>query len=58
LHPIEWNIGESVGLLVAYCLARKRPPRAVRNTNTLLRGYQAELTRHGVPLAWPTPIPA
>ncbi len=57
LHPIEWNIGESVGGLVAFCLARRQPPRAVRNDESLLRDFQAQLTRDGVPLAWPTVMP-
>jgi hypothetical protein len=57
LHPIEWNVGESVGILVAYCLARRRPPRAVRADSTLLGDYQVQLVREGVPLAWPSPLP-
>ena len=57
LHPIEWNIGESVGSLVAFCLARKRPPRAVRADATLLGDFQAQLGREGVPLAWPRVLP-
>lgn len=31
LHPVEWNIGEAVGLLAAFCQARKVLPRQVRN---------------------------
>jgi hypothetical protein len=27
LHPVEWNIGESVGLLTAFALKQKRSPR-------------------------------
>ena len=57
LHPIEWNVGESVGVLVAFCLARKRPPRAVRNGETLLRDFQSQLGRDGVPTAWPMVMP-
>lgn len=57
LHPIEWNVGESVGELVAFCLARKQPPRAVRNDTTLLRDFQTQLTQDGVPLAWPKVMP-
>jgi hypothetical protein len=57
LHPIEWNIGESVGALVAFCRARRTTPRAVRNTAALLAEFQTQLTRHGVPLTWPSPLP-
>ncbi|MDQ8153920.1 MAG: FAD-dependent oxidoreductase [Gemmatimonadota bacterium] len=58
LHPVEWNVGEAVGSLAAFCLARQRPPRAVRATAALLQDFQAQLTRDGVPLGWPSPLPA
>lgn len=57
LHPVEWNVGEAVGSLAAFCLARKRPPRAVRASAALLQDFQTQLTRDGVPLAWPSPLP-
>jgi hypothetical protein len=53
LHPVEWNIGESVGELAAFCLAVRHTPRAVRRNATLLADFQARLTAAGVPLAWP-----
>ena len=53
LHPVEWNIGEAVGALAAFCLTKKRLPREVRKQSELLRGFQALLTDQGVPLAWP-----
>jgi FAD dependent oxidoreductase len=53
LHPIEWNVGESVGTLVAFCRQHRATPRAVRNTPTLLQAFQAQLQDDGVPLAWP-----
>jgi len=53
LHPVEWNIGESVGNLVAFCLDRKCPPRQVRADPARLGDFQALLRRTGVPLAWP-----
>ena len=57
LHPIEWNIGESVGALIAFCRSRGTLPRAVRHTPALLRDYQAQLARDGIPLAWPAVLP-
>ncbi|MGB9624091.1 MAG: FAD-dependent oxidoreductase [Phycisphaerae bacterium] len=57
LHPVEWNIGESVGVLVAYCLARKRIPREVREKQTLLAGLQNTLRSDGVEIAWPRVYP-
>ena len=53
LHPVEWNIGESVGALAAFCVTKKQIPRAIRRDPTLLAGFQRELTAQGVPLAWP-----
>lgn len=57
LHPIEWNIGESVGALVAFCHATRTTPRAVRHSPARLAEFQARLTREGVPLTWPSPLP-
>jgi hypothetical protein len=53
VHPVEWNVGESAGLLAAYCLARKLMPRAVRNRPEVLGEYQALLRREGIELSWP-----
>ncbi len=57
LHPIEWNIGESVGSLVAFCLTKQCTPRAVRQQAPLLQDFQRELERDGVPLHWPRELP-
>jgi FAD dependent oxidoreductase len=56
LHPVEWNIGESAGALVAFCLAQKKLPREVRNQPDLLKDFQARLSRDGVPLDWPKEV--
>jgi len=56
LHPVEWNIGESAGLLAAFCLGRKCAPRAVRAQADLLADYQAQLRREGVRLEWPASV--
>lgn len=53
LHPVEWNIGESVGALAAFCRVKKTAPRAVLHTPTLLADFQSTLTAQGIPLAWP-----
>jgi hypothetical protein len=57
LHPIEWNVGESVGVLLAYCQARRTTPHAVQASGALREDYRALLARDGVPLAWPSPLP-
>ena len=53
LHPVEWNIGESAGMLAAHCVTRKLVPRQVRNTEKLLREFQAKLVAQGVEIEWP-----
>jgi hypothetical protein len=57
LHPVEWNIGESAGLLAAFCLERDIIPRAVRQDPKLLDEFQALLSRQGVELRWPSLSP-
>jgi hypothetical protein len=54
LHSTEWNIGESAGVLAAFCVRNGVRPRAVRTTPTLLADYQAMLVDQGVELRWPT----
>jgi hypothetical protein len=56
LHPVEWNIGEAVGELVAFCLAKKVPPRKVRNHPKLLADFQAGLVKAGFELDWPDTV--
>jgi hypothetical protein len=57
LHPVEWNIGEAVGVLTAFCLAHKTMPRAVRKKTELLKSFQSRLSDQGVPLSWPKVTP-
>nr|WP_319512877.1 FAD-dependent oxidoreductase [uncultured Cohaesibacter sp.] len=57
LHPVEWNIGEAVGALAAYCLEHGESPRGVRETPKHLATFQQVLAqRFGIPLAWPKHI--
>ena len=53
LHPPEWNIGESAGLLAAHCLRNQVTPHQVGDGGAHLADYQHLLRRHGVELAWP-----
>lgn len=52
LHPIEWNIGESVGHLVAFCLKHQVTPQQVREDAALLKGYQNVLKEQGIEIEW------
>jgi hypothetical protein len=52
LHPVEWNIGESAGVLAAHAVAMKQSPRSVRNNPNLLSDFQKRLQSQGVELQW------
>jgi hypothetical protein len=56
LHPVEWNIGESAGLLAAFSIAKKERPRGVRNRQSLLEEFQQFIRRQGIDIRWPDPM--
>jgi hypothetical protein len=53
LHPVEWNIGEAAGCLAAHAIRTKQPPRRIRNTEKLLKEFQALIQSQGIEIAWP-----
>lgn len=53
LHPVEWGIGEAVGLLTAYAINNKVSPRAVREKPELLQDFQNFIMKQGVEIKWP-----
>ena len=53
LHPVEWGIGEAVGMLVFHALEKKTSPSAVRENKTLLADFQSLLESQGIPTRWP-----
>jgi len=57
LHPVEWNIGEAAGSLLAFCVQGKHAPRQVRANPELLKEFQNLLTAQGVPITWPKIFP-
>jgi hypothetical protein len=57
LHPVEWNIGESAGLVAAYAVRTGNVPRHVRNTPRLREEFQAAIQAQGVEIAWPRLTP-
>ena len=56
LHPVEWNIGESAGLLAAFCLSQNTCPHAVHADKTQLSSYQTLLIAQGISLVWPDSV--
>ncbi len=57
LHPVEWNIGESAGMLAAFCLERGHTPHQVHEQAKLTREFQSLLRDSGVELEWPRTHP-
>lgn len=53
LHPVEWNIGESAGLLAAYAINNKIRPREIREKNKLLKDFQNLIRSQGIETHWP-----
>jgi hypothetical protein len=53
LHPVEWNIGEAAGALVAFVIAKKARARQVRENSGLLMEFQEQLRALGVEIHWP-----
>jgi hypothetical protein len=54
LHPVEWSIGEAVGVLADRALTDRETPEAARARR--LGDIQRTLGRLGAPLAWPERI--
>ncbi len=52
LHPVEWSIGEAVGLLVTYSLKNQVFPKQVREGKELLAEFQEFIVKQGVELKW------
>lgn len=53
LHPVEWNIGEVVGMLVQFASKKHVTPRDVRENKDLLADFQRFVHLQGVETKWP-----
>lgn len=53
LHPVEWNIGEAVGLLAAFCLKTGQTPAGVWESPEQTAEFQRLLVAQGVEIGWP-----
>lgn len=53
LHPVEWNIGETVGYLIAFVKEKNIKLREVRENPQLLSVFQHFIREQGVELHWP-----
>lgn len=52
LHPVEWSIGEAVGLLLTFARQKKVIPRRVREDKKLLQEFQQFIGRQGIETKW------
>lgn len=53
LHPVEWNVGESAGVIAAICVRASCEPEAIASSSDRTRDLQQELVRSGVRIDWP-----
>jgi hypothetical protein len=53
LHPVEWSIGEAVGMLIAFSNLKKTRPHAVRENSALLEEFQKYIRAQGLETHWP-----
>ena len=53
LHPVEWSIGEAVGMLTSYAITHNVPPRAVWSDPTRLDDFQQWIRSQGLETHWP-----
>lgn len=53
LHPIEWNLGEAAGLLVAFCQARNSEPHAVHGAPA---EFLSLVEGQGIRRQWPSEV--
>lgn len=52
LHPVEWSIGEAVGLLVTHSIKKKVMPRQIHESKELLGGFQDLIRSQGIETEW------
>jgi hypothetical protein len=53
LHPVEWNIGESAGYLVSFCMDHNITPQSLYADKQLVKQFQEFLVKQGIEIHWP-----
>ncbi|MEX2594765.1 MAG: FAD-dependent oxidoreductase [Anditalea sp.] len=53
LAPVEWSIGEAVGLLLVFAKKKKINPRQVRENSVYLSEFQEFIRKQGIQTHWP-----
>lgn len=53
LHPVEWSIGEAVGMLLVFASANHVLPATMRKDSALLKKFQEFIKTQGLETEWP-----
>ena len=53
LHPVEWSIGEAVGMFVPYLMTKGRSPQAIHKDSKSVSEFQDLIRKQGVDTHWP-----
>ncbi len=53
LHPVEWSIGEAVGMLVPFLMHKGVGPHEVHKDQNLIREFQTLVRQQGIETEWP-----
>ncbi|PRY84641.1 FAD-dependent oxidoreductase [Mongoliibacter ruber] len=53
LHPVEWSIGEAVGMLIPFGMSKDVTPKTVREDRNLLKEFQDLIRSQGIETEWP-----
>ncbi len=53
LHPVEWSIGEAVGMLVPFAMEKGISPMQVRQDRIMLAEFQSFIRSQGIETDWP-----
>ncbi len=53
LHPVEWGIGEAVGMLVPFLLQKGVGPQQLYKNPSLIAEFQTLIRRQGIETEWP-----
>jgi hypothetical protein len=56
LHPVEWSIGEAVGMLISFSQKKKVAPHKIREKPDLLEDFQNFIRSQGLETHWPKDI--
>ena len=52
LHPVEWSIGEAVGLLISFAIEKNISPRKIRDDKKIMVLFQKYIQDEGIETSW------